>query len=94
MALNDITNSFETVGSYKEYKFQPASSVIGVQLSFQEEGVAKVVIYQSLDGESWVPFEVDYGVGSIWQKNIEGVIGEQHIKIQCNVKPVKALILE
>lgn len=52
MALNDITNSFETVGSYKEYKFQPASSVIGVQLSFQEEGVAKVVIYQSLDGES------------------------------------------
>lgn len=53
-----------------------------------------MVLYQSLDGESWVAFEVDYGVGSIWQKNIEGVLGEQHIKIQCNVKPVKALILE
>lgn len=53
-----------------------------------------MVLYQSLDGESWVAFEVDYGVGSIWQKNIEGVLCEQHIKIQCNVKPVKALILE
>lgn len=94
MALNDITNSFETVGSYKEYKFQPASSVIGVQLSFQEEGVAKVVIYQSLDGESWVPFEIDYGVGKTYQKNIEGILTGQYIRIQLNLSPVKALILE
>lgn len=82
MALKDITGNFAASGSNQEYKFQPAASTFGLQLVFDAHP-SKVVLYQSLDG-----------VGSVWQKNIEGVIGEQHIKIQCNVKPVKALILE
>ena len=93
MALKDITGNFAAFGSNQEYKFQPAASTFGLQLVFDTHP-SKVVLYQSLDGESWVAFAVDYGVGRFWQKNIEGVIGEQHIKIQCNVKPVKALILE
>lgn len=93
MALKDITGNFAASGSNQEYKFQPAASTFGLQLVFDTHP-SKVVLYQSLDGESWVAFEVDYGVGSVWQKNIEGVLDEQHIKIQCNVKPVKALILE
>ena len=93
MALKDITGNFAASGSNQEYKFQPAASTFGLQLVFDTHP-SKVVLFQSLDGESWVPFEVDYGVGTVWQKNIEGVIGEQHIEIQCNVKPVKALILE
>lgn len=82
MALKDITGNFAASGSNQEYKFQPAASTFGLQLVFDTHP-SKVVLYQSLDG-----------VGSVWQKNIEGIIGEQHIKIQCNVKPVKALILE
>lgn len=93
MALKDITGNFAASGSNQEYKFQPAASTFGLQLVFDTHP-SKVVLFQSLDGESWVPFEVDYGVGKTYQKNIEGILASQYIKIQCNLPPVKALILE
>lgn len=93
MALKDITGNFAASGSNQEYKFQPAASTFGLQLVFDTHP-SKVVLYQSLDGESWVPFEIDYGVGKTYQKNIEGILTSQYIKIQCNLPPVKALILE
>jgi hypothetical protein len=93
MALKDITGNFAASGSNQEYKFQPAASTFGLQLVFDTHP-SKVVLYQSLDGESWVAFEVDYGVGKTYQKNIEGILASQYIKIQCNLPPVKALILE
>ena len=61
MALKDITGNFAASGSNQEYKFQPAASTFGLQLVFDTHP-SKVVLFQSLDGESWVPFEVDYGL--------------------------------
>lgn len=93
MALKDITGNFAASGSNQEYKFQPAASTFGLQLVFDTHP-SKVVLYQSLDGENWVAFEIDYGVGKTYQKNIEGILTGQYIRIQCNLSPVKALILE
>lgn len=67
MALKDITGNFAASGSNQEYKFQPAASTFGLQLVFDTHP-SKVVLYQSLDGESWVAFEVDYGVGSVGRR--------------------------
>lgn len=52
MALKDITGNFAASGSNQEYKFQPAASTFGLQLVFDTHP-SKVVLYQSLDGESW-----------------------------------------
>lgn len=62
MALKDITGNFAASGSNQEYKFQPAASTFGLQLVFDTHP-SKVVLYQSLDGENWVAFDVDYGLG-------------------------------
>ena len=51
MALKDITGNFAAFGSNQEYKFQPAASTFGLQLVFDTHP-SKVVLYQSLDGES------------------------------------------
>lgn len=53
-----------------------------------------VTLLQSIDGTVYVPFDYNSYILNAWEKNINGGIPGQYIRIECTSEPVVAKYLE